>query len=223
MAYETELNLHSSTGSATITTDGSTLRVNGAPLATSAAASVLSAAITAGAPGNTWAPADYGLIAYSMPPEVGAINQVAPGANGRLVSVKLKLRAAALITNIVINITSGGSVLTSGQNWAGIYQGGNLIGATADQTTNWATAAWLAMPLVGGPFAVTAGDLIVALYSNGSTRPTLSIGGASTIANGGLVSPNLKYGFANNSYTTALPATLPALTQDNDAWFMAVS
>src|SRR6185437_4154150 len=126
----------------------------------------------AGSPG-TWvntslathpevAPGDAGLLAWNFDP---AGFQGASGpTNNTVFLIRVNVRVALSVTNVLAYISAGGTGLTSGQNFAGLYAGqtvgpytaGQLIGTSADQTASWASGGLKTMALAGGPFAVPA-------------------------------------------------------------------
>lgn len=170
---------------------------------------------------NIWQPTHYGQIAWAYDPAL-AINTSVPTA-GTISTVRLKLGAAASITNVVLYVQTGGATLTAGQCFAAIYQGGTLIGVTADQATAWQSSGSKVMPLVGGPFAVAAGDLVVAFYSNGSTQPNFSRASFSGAGNLNLTLAGSRFGTADTGRTTSMPGTLGTITADSNDYWAGVS
>lgn len=174
--------------------------------------------------GKGWTPAQLGFKAWNYDPKGFQAGTVLP-ANGTLYVQKLYTPASLSVTNVHYQVITAGASLTANQNFAGLYSSaGALLGSSADQSTGWTNVGTRTMALTGGPFTVAAGFFYVALYSNGTTRPSMgrlgnNIGGM----NGLLSAANSRWASANTGLTTALPATLGALTATNIAYWAAVS
>ncbi len=173
-----------------------------------------------------WLPYDHGLISWSFDPATINATAIIP-TSGQLNLIKLHIPVAATITNVIFSISTLGSGLTSGDNFAALYNGsGSLLSATADQTNNWqspGTTGVKIMPLTSAQ-PVTAGDYYLAFYSVGTTLPTLRTGGnAGSIANANLSLANSRFATANTGLTTAMPGTLAAIAAQAVSWWGAVS
>lgn len=143
----------------------------------------------------------------------------ATGATGALTSgtiylIRIDLPGSPVtVTNLLYIITTGGSTLTSAQNFAGLYDHlGNQIGVTTDQTTNFAStglggAAGAGVPLTGGPFTGSWPFVYVAIVSNGTTPPAFQRGTGTGSSNLGAVARNLRWA-TNVTGQTSLPATV---------------
>lgn len=165
-------------------------------------------------------PEDQGLIGWAYDP-VG-INTGVQLTAGSLVLVRIPIREPQSITNVIIGVVTAGATLTAGQNFAGLYQGNSLIALTADQTTAWQSAGLMVMPLVGGPYAVSAGFVEVAFWSNGTTRPSVARADmvVGTFANAGLtvgVSAG-RFSSSSGGVTTTPPATITARSSALPYW-----
>lgn len=170
---------------------------------------------------NAWGPSDHGLIAWSYDPSLAAgATIVATG--GTICTVRLKLAVAASITKVCLYCTTTSS-LTSGQCFAAIYQGGALVGVTADQSGVWNTAGFKAMTLVGGPFSVTSGDVIVAFFANGGPLPTFARAAQLGVGNVNLTLANSRYGTADTGQTTSMPGTLGTIGASSADYWAAVA
>lgn len=173
-----------------------------------------------------WAPADLGFIAWAFDPvnyQSGSLLSAGAVA-GKLVVVRLRT-PAALVTNIVINVTTAGATLTSGQNFAGLYQNGALVGTTADQSVAWVSATVKTMALSGGPFAVGAGDVYAAFFFNGTTSPTLQRAGSNQAAISlGTAATASRFGTTTDTgRTTTMPATLGTISAVVNSYWAALS
>ncbi|QIE02565.1 collagen triple helix repeat-containing protein [Streptomyces phage BRock] len=151
-------------------------------------------------------PADIGYLAYSFDPLI-ADGSVGPVA-GTIQLVRVVLRSPQTITNIVAHVGTAGGTLTSGQNFAGLYDAtGARVALTADQTTAWGTTGAKTMALTA-PYAAAAGYYYVAFLSNGTTPPLFR---SKTNLGGDFISgtsPANSFRFATNTTGTTLPASM---------------
>ena len=165
-------------------------------------------------------PVDHNLISWAYDP-IHATNTYTLATSGTVYVTQVKLNKA-LITNIVLNVTTAGATLTSGQNFAGIYQNGTLLGTTADQSTAWASTGVVTAALAT-PVYVSQGLIYVAVVSNGTTKPTFASASAAAGINAGLSAGSYRFASANTSVTTALPTTLGTQTALAASPWVAVS
>lgn len=106
-------------------------------------------------------------------------------------------------------VTTVGSGLTAGQNFAGLYNSaGTRIGVTADQSVAWTTAGEKNMALTA-PVAVAAGTYYVALLSNGATPPAF-LRMAQTASVADLVNHGMSTATARWTTGPTAQTTLPA-------------
>lgn len=174
------------------------------------------------ATGN-WQPSDYGLLAWSFDP-VSATTSTAMSPAGTLQGCKIHVPVGASVTNIIVAMTTAGSGLTSGQCFAALYKGGNLLGVTADQSTNWVGATIpQIMPIAGGPLSVASGDVDVVFWYNGTTGPTFARAAGNVQINANLTNATSRFFTANTSITTTAPGSLTGRTSLNTAWWAALS
>jgi hypothetical protein len=173
---------------------------------------------------TSFGPVDGGYKAWTFPAEQVIGGGSTPGA-GAVTLGRLILNSTQSISSIALYVATGGSGLTSGQNFAGIYNSaGTLVATTADLTTAWGGSGWMNHSLVGGPFNLTQGYYWVAIMSNGTTRPTFgrnsgSLSGA--LYNGLLSNATLRFA-TNGTGTTALPSSItPSSNVSNNVpyWF----
>jgi hypothetical protein len=179
-----------------------------------------STATTAGA----WTPQAYGYKAWTYDPV--HIYNGGTVSSGFLYVAAIYIPFATTITNVLLHIGVIDAALVSGRNFAALYQNGNRLGATTDQTTAWGTTGIKTMALAGGPVSVNAGLAYVGWFANnGSATTTLQFGralspsGVTAVYN----SPLTRYAYANSGLTTATPATLSGFTAVNSAFWAAVS
>lgn len=168
-----------------------------------------------------FAPADHGLLAWPWDPTHATAATLIPTA-GTIFVVKLHMPATGAVTKIWTQIITAGATLTASENFAGIYQGGTLLGATADQSTAWLSNQVLGMTIAGGPVTVTAGDFYVAMLWNGTTAPKLPTSGSIALINVNLVATASRYGTANTAQTS-LPGTLGTVAAGTFSMWMGVS
>jgi hypothetical protein len=154
---------------------------------------------------------ESGYKAWTFPAEQVAGSGSIPAA-GAVTLGRVMINSTQTVTSIALWINTVGSGLTSGQNFAGIYNSsGTLVATTADLTASWgASANWQQYALVGGPFNLGIGAYWVAVMSNGTTRPTLGrnanlLSGA--LYNGTLTNATLRFA-TNGTGTTALPSSI---------------
>lgn len=153
---------------------------------------------------------DSGYKAWTFPAEQAGGAGSIPGA-GVVTLGKVLVNSAQSVTSVALYVNTGGTGLTSGQNFAGVYNsGGTLVATTADLTAAWAGTGWMAHALSGGPYTLTQGAYWVAIMSNGTTRPTFSRNASNlsgALYNGLLANASLRFA-TNGTGTTALPSLI---------------
>lgn len=175
--------------------------------------------------GNQLSPADHGLIAWNFAPyNVRASDKIAMTA-GTLYLAKIPIPAAATIAKVGFYVAQAGTSLTTGQNFAALYNAaGSLLSATADLTTTFGTAGGYLVPLTTSQ-PVTAGYVYVGIYFNGTgTALAAGAGDAPTgLLNFNLTNAASLYATANTGLTTAPPSTLGTLTPVTDGIWASVA
>lgn len=167
-------------------------------------------------------PSDHGLLAWSFDPVLaGAAGGVL--ANGFIFLAKLKAAALTTITNVELFTGGNGAGLVAGQNFCGIYQGGVLLGATADQSANWLAFGVQKMPIVGGPITVAPGAFYVATLANGTTVPTLMRVSGAALVNYNVTGAGSRFAATAGGGATVLPANLPAINANFQSYWVGVS
>lgn len=164
-------------------------------------------AYTKAAVTNLFQPSDQGLIAWTYDP-ISATNTSAPSL-GVVQLVKVPLRYATTVSNVLLQLTATGTLTTS-QNFAGLYNsGGTLLSSTADQTTAWGSTGLKTMALTAAQ-TVLPGYYYIGFVVNGSAACAFARGngnaGASTTINAGLAAAT--YRFATGPSGTSLPTTI---------------
>ena len=139
-------------------------------------------------------PAETGYLAFNFAPELSQ-GSTALGANGTVYAQRLWTPIAISVTNVHLHVGTAGATLTSGQNFAALYNSNKtLLGTSADQTTPWASAGMKTMALSGGPYAVAAGFFYVSVFANATTRPPSRGRGTSRLSTGSCPRPSSKLG-----------------------------
>lgn len=169
-------------------------------------------------------PADQNLISWAFDPAVATGNTGT--ASGVLSLVRVPVRDAATVTNVILGVATAGVGLTAAQNFAGLYSpAGTLVGQTADQTTAWGSTGMKTTALTA-PAAVTPGMWWVGILTNAATSsPAFARAGAGAvtgISSIGLAATAARFG-SYGTTQTALPAslTLASITIATNGTFWA--
>lgn len=179
-------------------------------------------------PPTTFQSSDHNLIAWSFDPTI-SFNSTVLTSTGSLHLVKVNLRYAATITNVLYQINTVGSGLTAGQSFVGVYDStGTLRGTSASQSTAWAATTGLYTTPLTASFSAGAGFYYVAFVTNGTTGPSLArtnnLAGSAATINVGLTAAAYRFA-VNGTGNTSLPAsiTLASSTQDGTGYWAALS
>lgn len=168
-------------------------------------------------------PGDHGLITWNMDPLICQGTSTPLGANGTCYVQRVRIDKRVTVTNIVAWVLTAGATLTTGQNFAALYDGNkNLVASTADQTTAWASTGAKVMALSGGPYTLDPGYYYIVFMSNGTTRPAF-IRATANAQNVNVSGNSLRFSSANTGITTAMPATLGTLTATANPYWAALS
>jgi hypothetical protein len=177
-------------------------------------------------PRYDWAPPDHGLLAWTE--EIGAVanNSLVPTA-GTLYLVRLHVPLACSVTNLLMYCTTGGTTMTSGQNFAALFNPSPMtrVGVTADQSATWNSSGLKTMALVSGPFNLAAGDFYAGFYTNAATLPSFARGSniASAFPNIGLSAANSRAATSSTGLTTAMPTTAATLAASAFIWWIGLN
>jgi Pectate lyase superfamily protein len=165
--------------------------------------------------GDNASPQDQNLLAWSYDPVLQTDSSI-PAA-GVLTLIKVPVYRACSVTNILLEVATAGSGLTSGENWAGLYTAdGALIGKTADQSSAWESFGLHTAALAGGPYYVSQGWVYVAILTNGTTRPAF---GRATVQGSGAVNAGLTVAAARYAVNSSAQTTLPSsITMSSNAF-----
>lgn len=168
---------------------------------------------------------DHNLLTWTMDPAIAA--GATALTSGVLHLAKMKLPEDSSVTSIIACVTTGGTGLTSGQNFAALYtSAGARVAITADQSASWTGAGAKTMALTGGPYALTAGTYYAALLSNGSTPPAFLRGhgvSSSTLNIGLTAATGRVITFGTGQSSPPASVTLGSASLDFKAWWFALS
>jgi hypothetical protein len=168
-----------------------------------------------------------GLKGWAYDPATGPRNGAASQGTGKILVVKVELAAAATITNIIVDVFTGGSTLTTNQNLAAVYlaTGSKVTSSeTADQSTAWTTTGIKTMALAGGPVTVDPGAAVwvwVALLTVGTTPPLFRRGNNdAAVSNVGTSASTRRFALDASTGNTSMPSSLTpgTMTTFEGAW-----
>jgi hypothetical protein len=170
-------------------------------------------------------PADHGFLGWTAPIAYSlssSLLSVEVGA-GTLRCVRVRRCTPSTVSNLWVYVATAGVTLSN--CFAALFDSsGNLLGQTADQSTAWQSIGGKQMALVT-PVAA-AGDLIVGLWYNGTTAPTLQrTGPGSSSAQMNINQSGSAFNCfnADTGLTTAAPSVIGARTSSALQWWAAVS
>lgn len=151
-----------------------------------------------------------GFLAVNIDPAFAGA--AVPVVSGTVHMQRIDVPYSILITSLhQAIVTTPGSGLTAGQNFAGLYNSaGTRIGVTADQSVAWTTTGEKNMALTA-PVLVTAGAYYVALLANGTTPPAFlrmaQSASVQDIVNHGLTAATARWATGPTAQTS-LPASI---------------
>jgi len=159
-------------------------------------------------PVGMWTARDTGVLAWTYDPAETA-GTTSP-ASGTIQLARINVRAAISVTNVTVICAAGGTTLTAGQNFVGLFNSaGNQVGISADQSAAWASGGTKTAALVGGPFTLAPGIYYVAILSVGVVAPTFFRlqNVSAVIANARLGTGGTWRSSTNGAGATALPGS----------------
>lgn len=134
---------------------------------------------------------------------------------------KIILNTAVTATNIVIGVTTQGSVLTAGDNVCGIYSSaGTRLAVTVDQTAAWGSSGGKACALTA-PLSLAAGTYYIGILSVGTTPITAAESSGFALAYNNVQTAAAFRHSTNGTGATSLPASItPAsnVTSARSTW-----
>lgn len=171
------------------------------------------------------APSSLGLLGWNYPYYLATGVGSAVTTSGALYLAKLPLQGGTVVTNLWIKIATAASGLTSGHNFAGIYNSaGQLLATTADLTTTIGTNTGAISCALTAPYTVPSGGgnyWVGMFFTAGTTQPVLSTitgAGLNTVTTGVVTMGSAttfgntaaKYPFAVSATggTTAMPTSI---------------
>lgn len=162
-----------------------------------------------------WEPSDNGLLGANGDPAL--FSSTLKLVSGQIY-VAMVWCPSGTVTNLWMYATTGGSGLTAGENFAGLYSlTGNQLAVTADQSTAWLANQGIQMPLVTPYVNQSSQNLYVAILSNGTTPPTLIRGSGTQAAN---IGNPANFRSASAGTAATLPSSLGTLASSAGfLWF----
>ena len=174
---------------------------------------------------NTQATANM-LVGTAYDPVISTAG-TATVAAGILNITKVRLLSGGVVTNLVFQVATAGTGLTSGQCFMGVYDStGALIGTTVDQAAgSYASTGVKTVALVTPTASLAVGaEIFVAWFWNGTTGPQLrGISGTGQGNIGVTATASYRFSSGGSGYTTALPGTCPAKAASATAAWVGVS
>jgi hypothetical protein len=165
---------------------------------------------SAQAPG-LFLPADAGFLEWNY--DTCRIHNSSGATSGTIQAIRVIVRSALSVTNIVLYQAAAGAGLVTG-NLVGLYtSAGVKIGASAEQSGVWnsGTSVFKTMALTGGPFLVAPGSYFVLAVSNQSAGSTPTWGFdqsfSATSANSGVGAGSQTRWATGSTAQTTLPAS----------------
>jgi hypothetical protein len=186
-------------------------------------AATRAAAVSAAAVRYQATPADHGLLAWTFDNAIVNASSVF-GTAGTLSLARLKVPVAITATTLWLSVSTAGTALTSGQCFAGLWTAaGARVGVTADQASAWGSTGVKSAALVGGPYALAAGDYYIGLWFNGTSVGFSRLSSSAGLHNVNLSAANSRAATADASLTTTAPATLGTKTANANYFWAALS
>ncbi len=170
-----------------------------------------------------------GLITWNMDP-ASAGNATILTTSATVYLMRVRVGWPGTISKICITITTAGNTLTSNRNFLGLYNNlGQQLGVTADQTTAFGSAGFLAASLTT-PVQVLSGTYYAAVLATGTTLPTLQAGAGLTansvsVGNANLAAASARF-LVGPAAQTSLPATIALGSQSLNAaatWWVGLA
>lgn len=166
------------------------------------------------------------LKAWNYDPLI-ANGGTAQQVTGSTLLLRLDWPGYGVLSNIHVIVSSAGTTLTSGQNFAGLYTSDGSstltkVAETGDQTTAWGSTGWKTMALTS-TVTVDASILYVALLSNGTSPPLFARASFNAQANTGNLATATKRNEINSTVATSLPATFTTFSGGANIVWVGVS
>lgn len=154
-------------------------------------------------------PSKHGLIEWNYDPISTSSGTGTSGSSGTLYLHKINAQTGGTVSNIHVVVGTAGSSLTSGQNFAAIYNSsGTRLAVTTDQTTAWGSTGHKVMTLSGSTSLTVGSDYYVGLLAVGSTPPAFVRGPTGQAApNANLTGAALRFS-VNGTGLTSTPSSV---------------
>lgn len=181
--------------------------------------------------GNVWVlvpsgnnnPADQGLLAWSMQPQLASAAAPALTA-GVIYLARVILRSAATVTNVGFSVTNAGSGLSN--CYAALFDfTGTRQAITGDLSTNFQSTGYKTIAFTG-TYAAPAGNYWVALLNGaGSTLPQLAASYSTTLSagtvNAGVTAATARWATTGTGLTAIPSSITPASNTTSNQAFLA--
>ncbi len=199
---------------------GATQLIAGSGVSLSSGGTTESPTITVTATGST-APADpglSGLTAWSVDPYMCSSSQVLTSAH--VFAVRMLGSPSTAVTNAWVMIGTGGSGLTSSENYIGFYNSsGTQLAVSADQTSSWGSSGIKQISL--SATIPSDGVLYALIVCNGGTAPAFATTPA-VVSSLAFTGPHTRIGVVSSSSTT-LPSSFTVDSYSSgEAWTVFV-
>lgn len=153
-----------------------------------------------------WDAPDAGWLYQAF--DMAACSGTSSMTSGTLYLTRVNIREACTITSLVWSQNNSASGITAGQNFIGLYSSAGTLLGQAALDSPMASSGAHALAMSGGPVAVAAGYVWVAMLVNATTTPSL-FRGLSTAGNSniGLTAAQSRWA-VNGTGLTALPSSI---------------
>lgn len=167
-------------------------------------------------------PAQQKLVGYSCDPAIAAGTKIL--ASGTLQIARVPIKTPVKVGHIYLQMTTKGATLTTGQSFVGLFDGasGKLLVSSADQAAAFEGATGLLTIALAEEVSLPAGEVVVGVFSVGTTPPVLATGANVAAVNAGVSGTSSRFATADTGLTTALPATRATPTAAAFALWTAV-
>lgn len=167
-------------------------------------------------------PAQQKLLGYSCEPASAAGTKIL--ASGTLQLARVPVKSTVKVGHVYLQMTTKASSLTSGQSFVGLFDGssGALLATSADQTAAFEGATGLLSIALTAEVSVPAGEVVVGVFSTGTTPPIFATGANIAAVNAGVSGTSSRFATADTGLTTALPSTRATPTAAAFALWTAV-
>jgi hypothetical protein len=156
-------------------------------------------------------PSDLNLLWWTFDPAASSASVGVLTTAGTVYLTEFFNRTAQTLSGLLYHVGAQGSVLTSGQCFAGIYDStGTLRATTSDQSANFGGTGVKSASFTSAYTNAPAGRYYVGFFFNGTTGPSLKGSGAPpSLYNVNLTGANLRCAASSSTgNTTAMPGSI---------------